>query len=225
MWGGIVRTKKIQVQGSWTINISTSLGCVFFFSFHTRLIWRVFPRPGRKTPPPPCWFRLSKPSYPRHDPAISARKPPCFTQGLVRIVGTFHLTSKYVYTHTGTVWTRDPQTPYSPSPHLLQSVNEVSYNFMLGFSFSHRLFHRNGAHLVSISTYMSSQRRGEGEKRGGLKEEGEGCVYIKGSLNFKEWLRLSVKISLSFIISPNPSHICFHGTGQLPLSQRLKGNL
>lgn len=54
-----------------------------------------------------CWFRLSKPSYPCPDPAISARKPPCFAQGLVRIVGTFQLTSKYIYSHC--LNSQDPQ--------------------------------------------------------------------------------------------------------------------
>ncbi len=84
---------KIQVQGSWTINISTPCSG-FFFKPLSHMAW--FPKSCRKNTSitgdadsgsqSPATLTLTQ-SYLQGN-------PPCFDQGLVRIVGTFHLTSK-----------------------------------------------------------------------------------------------------------------------------------
>lgn len=93
----------------------------------------------------------------------------------------------------------------------------------LGLIFSHQPPHGNKAHLVSMSTFMSSQNWGGEERRGNWKRRGGGCVYQE-QFELQGVVRHPVRISLPPIVSPNLTYVSV-ALARCPLSQGEKKSI
>lgn len=152
----------------------------------------------------------TSPSCP--DRAISARKPPlpltCFTQGLFRKVGAFHLTCKHTYSHKSEICRPPKLFLFLLQPSCISCSPIMKYHTgPCSLFLSRCLHHCNGAHLVSISTYMSSQRERTGVAGRGWKgraRRGGGRVCVDQG-DVWTWSRgITVELLGSLVVLQNP---------------------
>lgn len=165
-----------------------------------------------------CWFRLCKPHPLVLTEPYPQGNPPSLFLALPRDwSGKWAHFVWHINTHTATIWNLQSPWNYSSSSssHPASIFCRPIMKYHTGpcsLFLSRRLHCCNGAHLVSISTYMSSQRERTGVAGGGWKGKdwarwGKGVCWSRGCLDLEQRYYCRVIRVFNHLTEPICSHL------------------